>query len=208
MKNLLTLGLGLTLAAALGTAAPILLAPGTTTGYVPTAVAMPSGTIVGTASGAYIFPAIPAPDISGTFVETVYKDPSNPFGAGDETFVLVITVGANTNNATVERATLGYFTPVQVQASYLTGTASAPVTATRDAAGGVVGFNFAGLTPGQVETLVVYTNWTQPLTVGTVSIINGTSGYAAGLEPAPEPVTMSLLGGGLAVLGLLRFRRK
>jgi len=208
MRRLSTLGLGIVLAVALGSAAPILLAPGTASGYIPNPVAMPTGTIVGTASGAYLFPASPAADISGTFVETVYADPGNVFAPGDETWVLQITVGANTNNAGVERATLGYFPSVKVQASYLNGTASAPVLATRDAAGGVIGFNFAGLMPGQVETLVVYTNWAGQLSNGTVSIINGTSGYAAGLQPIPEPVSIGLLGGGLALLGLLRLHRK
>jgi hypothetical protein len=83
----------------------------------------------------------------------------------------------------------------------------APTGATRDVVGSVIGYNFAGLTPGEVETLVVYTNAQGANTGGAVSIQNGTAGYNVGISVAPEPLPLALCGTGLAIVGMAGRRR-
>jgi hypothetical protein len=162
-----------------------------------------------TISGKYNFNVLP-PDISATYVETAYADTTNPFntisGIYDTTIVLKITVGKGT--ATIERATLGYFGGFDTSVSYLAGSSAAPTDATRDTLGAVIGYDFLGLTPGEVETLVVYTNAQGADTGGAVSIQDGTAGYNVGLSAAPEPVSATLLPIGLALIIFVEHRRK
>ncbi len=204
----MTLGVGLTFATILAHATVI--APGTavTPNEVSTAVGLNSATLL-TISGKYNFNVLP-PDISATYVETAYADTTNPFntisGVYDTTIVLKITVGPGT--ATIERATLGYFGGFETSVSYLMGSSAAPTGATRDTIGAVIGYDFLGLTPGDVETLVVYTNAQGANTGGAVSIQDGTAGYNVGISAAPEPVSATLLPIGLAFLIFLEHRRK
>jgi hypothetical protein len=167
---------------------------------VVTAVGLGSAALL-TISGNYNFNVLPA-DISASYVETAYADTTNPFntisGIYDTTIVLKITVHSGT--ATIERATLGYFGGFETAVSYLAGSSAISSLATRDSLGAVIGYDFAGLTPGDVETLVVYTNARGADTGGAVSIQDGTAGYNVGLSAAPEPRSATLLGGGLAFL--------
>lgn len=201
--------LGLTFAAAIAQATVI--GPGTT--VLPSEVASAVG--VGslqllTISGNYNFNVLPPPDISASYVETAYADTTNPFnpvaaGVYDTTIVLKITVGKGTAN--IERATLGYFGGFQASVSYLAGS-PVPINATRDTTlDSVIGYQFAGLTPGQVETLVIYTNGQGANYGGTVSVQDGTVGDNVGLSTGPEPVSLNLVGGGLALLLLKRCRK-
>jgi len=163
-----------------------------------------------TLSGNYNFNVLP-PDISASYVETAYADTTNPFntinGIYDTTIVLKITVGPGT--ATIERATLGYFGGFDTAVSYLGGSANssvAPTAATLDTTGSVIGYDFVGLTPNRVETLVVYKNARGVDNGGAVSVQDGTAGYNVGISVIPEPFSAILLGGGLALLGVLRRR--
>jgi hypothetical protein len=171
----------------------------------PGGAVMPNGVVsaVGTSSavlltesGNYQFSAIP-PDISASYVETAYADTTNPFGSDDTTLVLQITVGAGT--ATIERATLGYFGDFKTSVSYVSSSSAAPTGATRDTSGAVIGYNFVGLTPGDTETLVVYTSAKGAEPGGALSIQNGTAGDAPGISVVPEPAAMGGLSGGLAM---------
>jgi hypothetical protein len=178
------------------------IGPGTTVTPNEVATAVGAGSLaLLTLSGNYSFNVLP-PDISASYVETAYADTTNPFnsisGIYDTTIVLKITVGKGT--ATIERATLGYFGGFDASVSYLAGSSVAPTVATLDTVGTVIGYDFVGLTSGEVETLVVYTNAQEADAGGAVSIQDGTAGYNIGISPAPEPVSAALLGGGLAFL--------
>jgi hypothetical protein len=205
----LTVAVGLTFAAISANATVIDPGASVAPNAVATAVGGGSTTLL-TLSGPYLFNVFPA-DISATYVETAYADTTNPFnsspGVYDTAIVLKITVGKGT--ATIERATLGYFGDFRTSASYLTGSAAVPTSATRDIVGSVIGYSFTGLTPGEVETLVVYTNGTDVNSSGRVSVQDGTAGYNTGisLASAPEPTTVALLGSSLAVLGAAGRRR-
>jgi hypothetical protein len=165
---------------------------------VATAVGAGSATLL-TISGNYNFNVLP-PDISASYVETAYADTTNPFntisGVYDTAIVLQITVGKGT--VTIERATLGYFGGFQTNVSYVAGSTAVPTTASRDTLGQVIGYNFTGLTNGDVETLVVYTNAVGANYGGAVSIQDGTAGYNLGINVAPEPRSTALFTGGFA----------
>jgi hypothetical protein len=180
------------------------IGPGTTVtpNEVSTAVGAGSQELL-TISGPYLFNVLP-PDISANYVETAYADSTNPFntisGIYDTAIVLQITVGKGT--ATIERATLGYFGGFGTSVSYLAGSTAVPTSASRDSVGQVIGYNFAGLTKGDVETLVIYTNAVGANYGGRVSIQNGTAGYNVGISVAPEPFSATLFGAGLALLAV------
>ena len=79
--------------------------------------------------------------------------------------------------------------------------------------GGVVGFNYqsTNLTgTDSTQLLVVQTNATNYM-AGLLSIQDRQSANGLGFQPVaatPEPVSMTLLGGGLALLGAVRLRKK
>lgn len=166
--------------------------------------AVPASAALGTVSGVYGFAGVP-PTIGASYSESVYADASNPFAAGDDTFVLTLT---NMSGTGIEHVTLNNFT---LASSVAVGTGSGIAATTISEAGGVISFNFTPteLTPSTAtEQLIVYTNTTAWNSLGTTGIIDGTAGSGAGLEPTPEPMSMTLLGGGLALVGALRLRRK
>ncbi len=202
------LGLGLTLAVVVAHATDI--DPGAV--VAPNAVATTVGiasTSLMSVGGNFVFNPLPA-DISASYVETAYADTTNPFnsipGVSDTTIVLKITVGQGT--ATIERVTLGYFGGFGTSVSYLNTSSAVPTNATRDAAGNVIGYGFSGLTPGQVETLVIYTNGQGVALDGAVSIQDATAGYSVGLSLVPEPKSAAFLAAGLGVLCMMWFRKR
>jgi hypothetical protein len=205
----LTLGVGLTFASILAHATVIAPATAVIPNPVLTAVG-PNSAVLLTISGKYNFNVLPPPDISATYVETAYADTTNPFntisGIYDTTIVLKITVGPGTTS--IERATLGYFGGFDTSVSYLASSSAAPTKATRDKFSSVIGYDFFGLTQGDVETLIVYTNGRAVDTDGTVSIQDGTTGDNVGLSMAPEPLSATLLPIGLAFLIFVAHRPK
>jgi hypothetical protein len=153
---------------------------------------------------------------SGTFSANatawVYSDTSNTFCSGCLDFVYQVMRTGGTD--TIERITAGSFAGFSTDVGSVTLSAGVtPSTVDRSSAGTVVGFNYQGAsalsgTQG-TQLLVIETNATQ-YTSGLMSVQDQQTVNGVSFAPTtvPEPVSMSLLGGGLAVLGLLRFRRK
>jgi hypothetical protein len=197
MKKLIVLCL--TFAAAMAHATEIGAGTTVTPDEVTTAVGAGSIELL-QLSGNYNFNVLP-PDISASYVETAYADTTNPFntisGVYDTAIVLKITVGPSI--VPIRSATLAYFGGFESSVSYLAGSSAVPTLASRGPAPGqVIGYTFAGLTQGDVETLIVYTNAVGANYGGRVSIQDGTAGYNAGIDVAPEPRSASLFTGGFA----------
>jgi PEP-CTERM motif len=155
---------------------------------------------------------------AGVFTENVLKnDPNNPWGMGAETFVYTITVNsavsANGGIEGIQHFTPGGFGGVLTSVGYLVSGSNDPTSINRQAGSGtIVDFSFipGQIAAGQTETVVVYTNATF-LGVNSAGLnddVATTVTPLLGPSLVPEPTSMSLIGGGLALLGLLRFRRK
>jgi hypothetical protein len=154
---------------------------------------------------------------SGTFTANatswVYSDSANTFCAGCLDFVYMVTRTGGIEP--IERMTASSFAGYSVDAGVVTSSPGfAPLTVDRTGDGGVIGFNYrnaANLTGTEsTQLLVIQTNATS-FTAGVLSVQDGLAANGIGFQPSaatPEPVSMSLLGGGLALIGLGRWRRK
>ena len=154
---------------------------------------------------------------SGTFTATanawVYSDSANTFCAGCLDFVYMVT--RTGGNDPIERITAGNFAGYMVDAGVVSSSPGlAPSSVNRSGGdGGVVGFNYqtTNLTDnGSTQLLVIQTNATNYM-AGLLSVQDQLTANGVGFQPAaatPEPVSMSLFGGGLALLGAARLRRK
>jgi hypothetical protein len=153
---------------------------------------------------------------SGTFtanaIAWVYSDTSNSFCSGCLDFVYQVTRTGGSDP--VERITGGSFAGFSTDVGFVTGSpGSTPGTVDRSSNGSVVGFNYLGvnsLMDGQgTQLLVVETNTKTYTTSGmSVQDFQAANGLAFQPTSVPEPISMSLLGGGLALVGLARWRRK
>jgi hypothetical protein len=151
---------------------------------------------------------------SGTFTANatawVYSDTGNIFCAGCLDFVYMVT--RTGGNDAIERITAGDFAGYSVDAGVVTGSAGfAPISVDRNGSGGVVGFNYQGaanLTDSQFTQLLVIQTNALSFVPGLLSIQDQQAANGIGFAPAPEPISMSLLGAGLGLVGLARFRRK
>jgi hypothetical protein len=150
---------------------------------------------------------------SGTFTADVtswvYSDTGNPFCAGCLDFVYMVTRTGGSDP--IERITVGSFANSLVDAGVVTGSPGfTPSSVQRTVDGGVVGFNYAdaaNLTGTEsTQLLVVRTDATEYMS-GLLSVQDRLAANGAGFQPTPEPISMSLLGGGLALIGLGRLRR-
>lgn len=210
MKKISSLIFGLAFATVVAYSSPCTIT--TATASASTCTSAAGGSVVASTGAAqpYGFTGAP-PTIGASYVETVNSgDAGNPFGATDDEYVLTLT---NITGTGIEHVTLSNFGAAsQIEVGFSGGTAATNITES----GGIISFNF---TPTELEagpgpeTLIVYTNTKTWNGSGTTGIIDGTAGSGIGFEPtvpttAPEPMSMSLLGGGLALLGALRFRRK
>lgn len=155
---------------------------------------------------------------TGTVREIVVADSSNPFGAGDLTFIYQVHVATGDIGRLTGFDYTGFLTDVVQHSGHppliTTGTHAADL-ADRSPDGSVVGFDF--LTPISPEpsptdsttdtsqALLVRTNATS-FTSGSIGLIDGGGTTVAGFAPAPVPIPSSAWGG-LGLLGLLAIRR-
>jgi MYXO-CTERM domain-containing protein len=151
---------------------------------------------------------------TGTLISEVGTFSSNPFGAGNMTFLYQVSL----NSGLVEHVTGASF--VTGGTTWLTDVASTPAgplgTGTVDATnvnrtldGSVISFNFSpGITTGQTSfELLVNTN-APTFSEGTIGVIDGSAQGFVGFQPdsgpppfVPEPASIVLLGGSLLGLG-------
>jgi hypothetical protein len=161
--------------------------------------------------------------ILGEYDATVYADPSNTFCAGCLDFFILVESSSSSTDA-IERITLAAFGNYLTDVGYSNGnggpsvdpSAVDPSTVDRSSNGNVVGFNFAeptGVPPGdETAVLEIQTN-AKAFTTGTLQIIDSSVASVNAFAPScvvPEAssVSLTLLGGALLGIGLMRRRRR
>lgn len=177
----------------------------------PPSPLFPTGSVFATATGT-ITASSGTDNMSVSFTETVYKDPSNTWCHNCLDFVYVFNnIGPDVN----ERYSMSNFTGFSIDAGTTPFGIHDPTTIDRSGTGPNIGFNFPGsdeIVAGQTTvSLVIETNATN-VTAGTVSAQDGVAGSSAvalaPASPTPEPGSLGLMGGGLLVIGgLLRRAR-
>lgn len=212
-KNLWSIfGLGLALSATSAFAATVSLAPGAGIPVVPSDGSAFTGTLVTSMSGNLSN----GPGESASYTEQVYRQTN-----GFLTFYYQLTNTSPTD--ALNEVSLSDFTGVTASVGYLTGNGGtlAPTQtppgneASRTASGFEINFFYqksgtdGQFLPGQtLDYLEIVTNSTS-WAPGTVSVIDDGVATTSSLGPVatPEPFSMGLLGGGLALLGVSRIRR-
>lgn len=180
-----------------------LIAPGTTS--APPDILSVGATATAVAStGVLTYTSVPTGALTGLYLETVWSDPTNTFGAGDLTWTIEASNASAVDN--LDRITASDFTGFLTDVGYTpVGGSTAPTTVDRVTAN-VIGFTFnpSPIAPGGFsDELVIETNATswQP---GLLSFINSQTATVNAFSPAvPEPSTWAMLGLGFAGLGLI-----
>jgi len=234
VKFVLTLMITLVLAGGLAQALPLFpatsipstpttppLAPGQEVSVVPPIVNMPWSTVSGSSGS------------TGTYSTAVYFD--NATGGLD--FVYQFTnIGSGIDTADLSEVTAQNFAGFTTDVSFVGGpgvppgpiatlppgtvftagpgliNAPGPTAIFRTGDATSVGFNFDGsatdIKTGQTsETFIIQTNATH-FTAGVIGITAGPTTNVFGWQPAAVPEPAMILPAGLALLGLLAFRRK
>jgi hypothetical protein len=148
--------------------------------------------------------------LSVSYSEYVAADQNNSFCAGCLDFAIFVM---NNGTESAESISTGSFAGFLTDVGYWSGsTGAAPMTISRSSDGLAIHFDYIGfnnLTPGQSsDYLVIETNATSYVP-GTITVQDGVTIDTAGFAPAvPEPMSMGLLGGGLALLGLVGMCRR
>jgi len=148
--------------------------------------------------------------VSGTLRQEVYKESSGTL----DFYYLVSNNSSSVDN--IGRLTTNNFAGFTTDVSYLTTGGTAPTDSDRSGAGDTVGFDFKGpngntLAAGTSSAWIeISTNATSFAFIGSSNIIDGNVASVTTYSPtaAPEPMSMSLLGAGLAGFGLLGLRRR
>jgi hypothetical protein len=167
---------------------------------------------------------------TATYIENVYRDPTNQFGANDLDFVIQLTDngavnGSNGASGIIEHITAssysGFLTDIGIN---LGGAPSLPASGTSipntvdhslSGNGDVVTWDFTGsgsnsLNGGNTTVLLeVQTNATS-FRPGSIGAIDGAGAFGNGFAPAvPEPGAMALFGfGAIAIFSAMFVRRQ
>ena len=215
MKRIVTLAsVGLALSLSSAWATPTGDAAGTAAAAPSALTVGSSAAVVATASG-----SMSSGTFTANYIENVYTDPTNEFCAGCLTWVIqVADTGGDAIEAVKASNFGGFLTDIGVSTNGAPGMSNGtvnPFTVDRSSSGNVITWDFTGqnganeIYPGMTSVLLEIETNAKTYVPGFVNADDdlpaGAAGYGAGA--APEPMSMGLLGGGLALLGVARWRR-
>jgi hypothetical protein len=173
---------------------------------------LPGATMVGSASGSFTSAAF-----TGHYIEEVFVDPNNSFGANDLTWLIQVT---NNGPESILRITAssfaGFMTDVGandlgiIPPGFMGGALPDPDTVDRDVTGAIIGFDYPfGLEAGPQPSsmLEIQTNATAfgagflSLSGGTINIGTATVAGLAPTAAVPEAATWAMMLIGFVGLG-------
>lgn len=181
-------------------------------------IAAPVGTLEAQLTNQTITFAPTGNPLSATFSEWVYLDSTT----GDLDFVYQFTNTTNPSQLTAQYqgvitdVTMASFATYTTNVGYEagTGTPASTVPDTVKRSADVIDFSFGTAStfgPGDVSPILVVDTNATTFDIGTVGVIGGVGGDGVGKGPslntAPEPLSMSLMGAGLFMFGLFRWRK-
>jgi hypothetical protein len=177
-----------------------LIAPGGN--VAPPSVLTESGVLI---PATFLIEPFSTSSYSGTFTTAVFRQAS-----GTLDFLYGVSSDPSSID-NIERLTATNFTGFTTDVGFETSGGIAPIEADRSVGGNTVGFNFGlppvGIAHGQSsDILIIRTNATgyRP---GIANIIDGNIASVDAWAPSPEPVSSSLLLGGLFGVGLVVTRK-
>ena len=168
---------------------------------VPPSPLFPTGTVM----AQVVNGTITTKTFTVTYNELVLSDPGNTWCVGCLDFVFWFTNNGGDSN---ERFTMYNYAGFLIDVGTDPFGVHDPTTIDRSVNGPVIGFNFPAsdqISPGQTTPWLVIETNARTFVPGFASAQDGTAGYgfAYGPSSVPEPSSLALLGGGLAVVGTL-----
>jgi hypothetical protein len=150
--------------------------------------------------------------LSIQYAEAVVADTHNAFCSGCLDFAILLQNSSARD--TIESISTGNFTGYRTDVGILSGlnlpSTVDPDAVSRSSDGSTIHFSFLGsdIPPGSYSDVLVIETDATSFVPGSITVQDDVTVDVAGFAPAPEPMSLSLLGGGLTLFGVIGIRRR